>query len=74
MVTVPAPPAVSTAKRFSYYGRRCDKLQLRWEGTSGKNAAYRLRIKTGCNYGEGVLIKVFITQLWFDETTQGREE
>lgn len=58
----------------AYYGRRCDKLQLRWEGTSGKNAAYRLRIKTGCDYGEGVRIKVFITQLWFDETTQGPEE
>jgi hypothetical protein len=58
----------------AYYGRRCDKLQLRWEGTNGKNAAYRLRIKTGCHYGEGVLIKVFITRLWFDETTQGAEE
>ena len=58
----------------AYYGRRCDKLQLRWEGSHGKNAAYRLRIKTGCDYGEGVRIKVFITQLWFDETTQGPEE
>jgi hypothetical protein len=57
----------------AYYGRRCDKLQLRWEGTSGKNAAYKLRIKSGCDYGEGVRIKVFITQLWFDETTQGTE-
>ena len=57
----------------AYYGRRCDKLQLRWEGSSGKNAAYRLRIRTGCNYGEGVRIKVMITQLWFDETTQGLE-
>ena len=58
----------------AYYGRRCDKLQLRWEGSSGKNATYRLRIRTGCDYGEGVLIKVFLTQLWFDETTQGPEE
>lgn len=58
----------------AYYGRRCDKLQLRWEGSNGKNAAYRLRIRTGCDYGDGVRVKVFITQLWFDETTQGVEE
>jgi hypothetical protein len=62
----------------AYYGRRCDKLQLRWEGSSGKNAAYRLRIKTGCDYGKdergkSALIKVLVTRLWFDDTTQGTE-
>jgi hypothetical protein len=57
----------------AWYGRRCDKLQLRWEGTSGRNAAYRLRIRSGCDYGEGAHIKVFLTRLWFDETTQEAE-
>jgi hypothetical protein len=59
--------------QHAYYGRRCDKLQLRWEGSNGKNAAYRLRIRSGCHYGDGVQIKVMITRLWFDETTQGPE-
>lgn len=61
----------------AYYGRRCDRLELRWEGTSGKDAAYKLRIRTGCDYGKDeatgkhMRIKVHVTQLWFDETTQG---
>jgi hypothetical protein len=59
----------------AWYGRRCDRLQLCWEGSSGDNAAYKLRIRTGCNYGKDergkdVLIKVLMTRLWFDETTQ----
>lgn len=58
----------------AYYGRRCDKLQLSWHGSSGDKAAYQLRIRTGCPYGKNaqdqdVLIKVFVTQLWFDETS-----
>ncbi|NYG35399.1 hypothetical protein HZU83_19960 [Sphaerotilus montanus] len=62
----------------AHYGRRCDKMQLRWSGSSGKNASYRLQIRTGCDYGNTsdgskVRIKVFLTQLWFDETTQGPE-
>lgn len=60
----------------AHYGRRCDKLQLSWEGSSGDGAAYRLRIRTGCNFGKDaqnkdILIKVFVTKLWFDEDMQG---
>lgn len=60
--------------QHAWYGRRCDKLELRWEGSSGRGAAYKLRIRSGCAYGEGVRIKATVTQLWFDETTQGPEE
>lgn len=56
----------------AYYGRRCDKLQLSWEGSSGDGAAYQLRIRTGCNFGKDAQgldtrIKVSVTKLWFDE-------
>jgi hypothetical protein len=50
----------------AFYARRCDRLQLRWHGSSGRNATYRLQIRTGCHYGRGVLIKAHVTQLWFD--------
>jgi len=49
-----------------YYSRRCDRLQLRWFGSSGRNAAYRLQVRTGCNFGPGVGILLHLTQLWFD--------
>jgi hypothetical protein len=51
----------------AWYGRRCDQLQLRWQGTSGKGAAYRLQVRSGCDYGAGVRIRCHITRLWFDE-------
>jgi hypothetical protein len=52
----------------AYYSRRCDKLQLRWHGSSGKGAAYRLQIRSGCDYGAQVRIQCFLTRLWFDES------
>jgi hypothetical protein len=55
----------------AYYARRCDRLQLRWHGTSGAKASYRLQIRTGCDYGRGIIIKAHVTQLWFDEDMSG---
>jgi hypothetical protein len=57
--------------QHAWYGKRCDKLQLRWEGTHGDNASYQLFIRTGCDYGKDshdqpVRIRVQLTQLWFD--------
>jgi hypothetical protein len=49
-----------------YYSRRCDRLQLRWTGTSGRNANYRLQVRTGCDFGPDVLILLHLTRLWFD--------
>lgn len=50
----------------AWWGRRCDKLQLRWHGTHGRKAVYRLQVRSGCNFGEQVLIQAHVTQLWFD--------
>lgn len=49
-----------------FYSRRCDRLQLRWVGTSGRNANYRLQIRTGCDFGPDVRIQAQLTQLWSD--------
>lgn len=50
----------------AWWGRRCDRLHLRWHGTHGRKAAYRLQIRSGCNLGAEVQIQAHVTQLWFD--------
>jgi hypothetical protein len=62
----------------AFWGRRCDRLQLRWHGgddqgdknaksvKSGRDASYRLQIRTGCDFGDKCLINAQLTQLWFD--------
>ena len=47
----------------SHYGSRCNRMKLRWKK---KSRRYRLQIRTKCCYGEGVFIRVYLTQLWFD--------
>lgn len=47
----------------AYFLSRCSKIKLRWKGTRNN---YRLEIKTGTSFGEDVVIKYNITQLWFD--------
>jgi hypothetical protein len=55
----------------AYYGRRCDRLQLRWVGDHGRDCRYRLQIRSKCDYGVGIFIKAQLTRLWFDEDMQG---
>ena len=55
----------------AWYGKRCDRLQLRWHGGSGRNAKYRLQIRSRCTYGDGVPIQVHLTRLWFDPFMKG---
>ena len=50
----------------AWYGRRCDRLHLRWEGNSGRNAKYRLQIRSGCDFGPDVVMRAYLTRLWFD--------
>lgn len=49
-----------------WYGRRCDQLELRWSGTTGRQASYRLQVRSKCDYG-GVPIRATLTRLWFDD-------
>jgi hypothetical protein len=55
----------------AYYGRRCDRLELRWVGDHGRDCRYRLQVRSRCEYEEGVSIKAQLTRLWFDEDMQG---
>jgi hypothetical protein len=63
----------------AFYGRRCDKLRLRWfnlNGKFGRNAEYCLQISSNCPYpeqagGKPTPIRCHLTQLWFDAATQG---
>lgn len=61
----------------SWWGRRCDRLELRWCGSHGREAEYRLQIRSGCDFGPGQRIQVQLTQLWTDPTmadSQPRQE
>jgi hypothetical protein len=62
-----------------YYSRRCDRLELRWLGSHGRDGSYRLQIRTRCNFSSGspdktkddkdkfpIRIQAHVTQLWFD--------
>lgn len=55
----------------AHFQRRADRLSLCWEGRGGRDASYRLRIRSGCDYGAGVSIQVSLTQLWFDPLMRG---
>ncbi len=59
-------PAGNIRRTSAHYGRRCDQLELMWEGGSGADAEYQLKIRTRCSYGQEVRIQCQLTQLWFD--------
>lgn len=51
----------------AYYSRRCDQLELRWGGSSGRDAIYRLQVRSRCAYNDDPpLIQCQLTRLWFD--------
>lgn len=64
-----------------YYSRRCDRLDLRWTGSSGRNASYRLQVRTRCNFSQHsanddtfpIRIQAHVTQLWFDPHLEGSQ-
>lgn len=56
-----------------WWSRRCDKLQLRWHGSHGRKASYRLQIRSGCHFGENVKIQAHVSQLWFDPHMAGSQ-
>jgi hypothetical protein len=59
----------------AYYSRRCDQLELRWHGGSGRDGEYRLQIRTRCQYaddvGQSARIQCQLTSLWFDPLMSG---
>lgn len=57
----------------AHYGRRCDRIDLWWEGGHGKGAEYRLCLRTGCDYGPGVVVRAHVTRLWLDPMMTGSD-
>ena len=53
------------------YSRRADRIKLRWRGTSGRNANYRLEARSGVDFGKDCRIQVHVTRLWHDPHMQG---
>jgi len=47
----------------AYYGTRCNKIELRWTGTTYD---YNLEMRTRCSYDGEFYVKYNITNLWFD--------
>lgn len=72
-------------QHHAWYERRCDRLELRWEGGHGKGQDYWLTIRSRCDYqadarrqkggtlaaADEVAIQVYITELWFDPLMAG---
>ncbi len=47
----------------AYYGTRCNKIDLRWRGTTYD---YNLEMRTRCSYDGEFYVNYNITTLWFD--------
>ena len=52
----------------SYYGVRCNRLKLRWTGSTYN---YNLEMKSRCSYGDEYYINYYIGSLWFDQFMDG---
>lgn len=48
----------------AYYLSRGHKIKLRWHGTTDH---YTLQLRTNCDYGDGIMVRYYLTRLWFDE-------
>lgn len=50
-------------KTQAFYGVRCNKIQVRWRGTTYN---YKLMMRTKCSYGSDHFVRFYLTNLWFD--------
>ena len=52
------------------YGSYADRIRLRWVATSERHH-FKLQMRTNANFGEGKMIRYYMTRLWFDPTMSG---
>ncbi len=57
--------------QHAWYGQRCDRLELRWAGSSGRHGHYHLEIRTQCDYGADRVIQASVSALWHDPHMSG---
>lgn len=58
----------SIRRQNAMFGSFADRMRLRWVGTSRD---YRLQLRTNSHFGSGIVIRYYITRLWFDTAMQG---
>jgi hypothetical protein len=58
----------SIRRQDAMFGSYADRLRLRWTGTSRD---YRLQIRTQSSFGADLVIRYYVTRLWFDSAMQG---
>lgn len=49
----------------AWWGRRCDKVELRWFGKQGRDQSYWLQVRSACKFGDDVPLRVQLSRLWF---------
>lgn len=52
------------------YGSYADRLQLRWVAAEPRHH-FKLQLRTSAHYGEGKVIRYYLTRLWFDSLLDG---
>ncbi|MEO9651733.1 MAG: hypothetical protein ABJ360_18260 [Roseobacter sp.] len=56
------------------YGSYADRIKLRWVPDAQQHH-FRLQLRTNANFGEGKVVRYYLTQLWFDSLmASAREE
>ncbi|MBC3875291.1 hypothetical protein [Undibacterium flavidum] len=51
----------------THFGNKCSRIELRWlEADKSRPFDFKLQMRVGCSFGEGVWIKYHMTQLWLD--------
>lgn len=52
------------------YGSYADRIRLKWVADR-KQHHFRLRIRTNAKFGDGYVIRYYLTRLWFDSEMEG---
>jgi hypothetical protein len=55
------------------YGSYADRIKLRWVADSQQHH-FRLQLRTNANFGEGKVVRYYMTRLWFDSLMTGARE
>ena len=63
----------SIRTQTAVYGSYADRIRLRWVSDE-KLHHYRLQLRTNANFGEGKVVRYYVTRLWFDSLMTGARE
>ncbi|WP_298841265.1 hypothetical protein [uncultured Roseobacter sp.] len=63
----------SIKTQTAMYGSYADRLRLRWVADTQQHH-FRLQLRTNANFGEGKVVRYYLTQLWFDSMMTGARE